>query len=158
MLSIARSSVAEITGAAEFARLSAEYAAESAIDGMPPPAAKLETYRQLEATGMLHSFAAHHDAALVGFITLLAPVLPHYGVPVAVSESFFVARAHRRTGAGLRLLQAAEDLARTLGSPGLLVSAPFAGRLFEVLPRRGYVETNRVFFKKVGPSEKVSRG
>ena len=150
MLTIARSSVAAIAGAAEFAALAAEYAAEAAIDGLPPPAAKMETYRQLEATGILHAFGARLDGSLVGFITLLAPVLPHYGVPIAVSESFFVAAAHRRTGAGLGLLHAAEDEARALGSPGLLVSAPFGGRLFEILPRRGYVETNRVFFKKVG--------
>jgi len=149
MMTIDRSSVAAIAGAAEFAALAAEYAAEAAIDGLPPPAAKMETYRQLEAAGILHAFSALLDGGLVGFITVLAPVLPHYGVPIAVSESFFVAAAHRSTGAGLRLLQAAEGEARALGSPGLLVSAPFGGRLFEILPRRGYVETNRVFFRKV---------
>jgi GNAT superfamily N-acetyltransferase len=149
MLTIAKSSIAAIAGAREFAAIAAEYAAEAAIDGLPPPAAKMETYRQLEAAGMLQAFSALEDGALIGFVTLLAPVLPHYGVAVAVCESFFVAGAHRRTGAGLRLLSAAEDAARALGSPGLLVSAPFGGRLFEILPRRGYVETNRVFFKKV---------
>lgn len=149
MLTIAPSTVAGISNAPEFPALAAEYAAESAIDGLPPPAAKMATYRQLERAGMLHAIAARHDDALVGFITVLAPVLPHYSVPVAVSESFFVARAHRCTGAGLRLLRAAEDKARALGSPGLLVSAPFEGNLFKVLPRVGYVETNRVFFKQV---------
>lgn len=98
---------------------------------------------------MLHVFSAATDFDLVGFITVLAPVLPHYGVPVAVSESFFVAKAHRKTGAGLKLLRAAEDMARSLGSPGLLVSAPFAGDLFHVLPHVGYVESSRIFFKKV---------
>ena len=149
MLSIVPSSVAELSAAREFPALAAEYAAESAIDGLPPPSAKMETYRRLESAGMLHAFAAHSDGTLVGFITVLAPVLPHYGVPVAVSESFFVAKAHRGSGAGLKLLRAAETKARALGSPGLLVSAPFAGSLFKVLPRVGYVETNRVFFKKV---------
>jgi GNAT superfamily N-acetyltransferase len=149
MLSIAPSSVADLSAVPEFPALAAEYAAESAIDGLPPPSAKIETYRRLESAGMLHAFAARLDDALVGFITVLAPVLPHYGVPVAVSESFFVAKAHRGSGAGLRLLRAAEDKAHALGSPGLLVSAPFAGNLFKVLPRVGYVETNRVFFKKV---------
>ena len=128
MLTVARSSIAAIAGAAEFAALAAEYAAEAAIDGLPPPAAKMETYRQLEAVGVLRAFSARLDGYLVGFITVLTPVLPHYGVPIAVSESFFVAATHRRTGAGLRLLQAAEDEARALGSPGLLVSAPFGGR------------------------------
>ena len=133
----------------DLAELLAEYAAESSIVGMPPPAAKMESYRELEARGLLQVLSATQEGRLIGFLTLLAPVLPHYGVAVAVSESFFVARAHRGTGAGLKLLRAAEDIARRFGSPGLLVSAPFDGDLFKVLPRVGYAETNRVFFKKV---------
>jgi GNAT superfamily N-acetyltransferase len=148
MMSVQESSVAEVTGAPNFADLAIEYAGESAIDGLPPPAAKMATYRHLEAVGMLHVFSAINDGELVGFITVLAPVLPHYGVPVAVSESFFVARAHRKTGAGLRLLRLAEQKARALGSPGLLVSAPFEGDLCRVLPHVGYRETNRVFFRR----------
>ena len=69
-------------------------------------------------------------------------------MPVATTERFFV-KAHRKTGAGLRLLRAAEEKARALGSPGLLVTAPFEGDLFQVLPRVGYQETNRVFFKSL---------
>lgn len=143
------SSVAELERDPGLAALLAEYAAESSIAGMPPPAARMESYRELDQRGLLQVLSATRDGRLIGFLTLLAPVLPDYGVPVAVSESFFVARAHRGTGAGLKLLRAAEALARRLGSPGLLVSAPFGGDLFKVLPRVGYAETNRVFFKKV---------
>lgn len=143
--------LSDLLDAREFPTLIEEYAHESAIEGFPPPAAKIESYRAFEFSGALHVFAASSGGALTGFISLLAPVLPHYGVPVAVSESFFVAQAHRKTGAGLKLLRAAEDEARAIGSPGLLVCAPFGGRLCEILPRRGYVETNRVFFKKVAP-------
>ena len=148
-MNVQMSSVAELERDPGFAALLAEYASESSIAGMPPPAAKMESYRELEARGLLQVLSATHAGRLVGFLTLLAPVLPHYGVAVAVSESFFVARDHRGTGAGLKLLRAAEDLARRLASPGLLVSAPFEGGLFKVLPRVGYAETNRVFFKKV---------
>jgi GNAT superfamily N-acetyltransferase len=144
------STVAELEAAPTFEALLQEYAAESAIEGMPPPSAKMETYRHLAVVGLLHVLAAWKDEALIGFITVLAAPLPHYGISVAVSESFFVARAHRSTGAGLKLLKAAEELAAKLGSPGLLVSAPFEGDLFKVLPRVGYAETNRVFFKAVG--------
>jgi GNAT superfamily N-acetyltransferase len=143
------STVAEVLASPRFPELAAEYAKESAIEGMPPPAAKMETYRHLERVGMLHVISATSDGHLVGFITVLAAPLPHYGMAVAVSESFFVGKEYRKTGAGLKLLRAAEDKARELGSPGLLVSAPFAGDLFHVLPRVGYAETNRVFFKRV---------
>ncbi|MBU8874765.1 GNAT family N-acetyltransferase [Reyranella sp. MMS21-HV4-11] len=141
--------VAELEAAPTFADMLAEYAAESAIEGMPPPSARMETYHALSDMGALHVLAAWAGDTLAGFITVLAAPLPHYGRTVAVSESFFVAKAHRSTGAGLKLLHAAEDRARELGSPGLLVSAPFEGDLFKVLPRVGYAETNRVFFKKV---------
>ena len=142
-------SVADIMGDPLFPTLVEEYAAESAIAGLPPPNARMQTYLHLEALGMLHAFGAIHGNTLVGFISLLAPVLPHYGLTIAVCESFFVASAYRYTGAGLRLLKAAEDKTKELGSPGLLVSAPYAGALFEVLPRCGYTETSRVFFKQV---------
>lgn len=148
-MNVQASSIAELARDPNLAALLAEYAAESAIPGLPPPAAKIDSYRELEARGLLHVLAAMHEGCLIGFLTLLAPVLPHYGIAVAVSESFFVARAHRSTGAGLKLLRAAEDMARRLGSPGLLVSAPYEGDLFKVLPRVGYAEANRIFFKKV---------
>ncbi len=148
-IAINDSSVAEIEAAGRFRKLAAEYAAESAIAGLPPPNARREAYLHLERSGALHMISATKDGQLIGLIAVLMAVLPHYGVPVAVSESFFVAKAHRKTGAGLKLLRAAEDKARALGSPGLLVSAPFEGDLFQVLPRVGYRETNRVFFKSV---------
>jgi len=150
-MNIVPATVAGIQHAATLPRLAAEYAAESRIDGLPEPMAKWDTYQHLEAAGALHVFGAAVEGALVGFISVLAPILPHYGAVVAVCESFFVAREWRHTGAGLGLLKAAEDKAREIGSPGLLVCAPFEGDLFKVLPRRGYAETNRVFFKKVSP-------
>ncbi len=143
------STVAELEAAPTFAALLAEYGAESAIEGLPPPSARMETYRALNAAGVLHVLAAWTGDVLVGFITVLAAPLPHYARTVAVSESFFVAKASRSTGAGLKLLRAAEDKARELGSPGLLVSAPFEGNLFRVLPRVGYSEVGRTFFRKV---------
>ncbi len=148
-LLVRQSSVHGIMAAPSFDALVAEYAAEAAIEGLPPPNARMETYLQLEAVGMLHAFSAVIDASLVGFITLIAPPLPHYAAPIAVSESFFVGGAHRASGAGLRLLNLAEKKARALGSPVLLVSAPFAGRLFELLPKCGYAETSRIFCKRL---------
>ncbi len=139
---------AELETAPAFPALVHEYAAESLTPGMPPPSARFDTYRHLEAKGLLHTLAVFtQDGALAGFLMLMMPVLPKYGVGVAVSEAFFVAKVHRGTGAGLKLLRAAETLARALGSPGLLVSAPFEGDLFKVLPRVGYRESNRIFFK-----------
>lgn len=148
MVTIAQSTVREIMGDVEFPALIEEYAAEVAVPGMPPPNARMEVYLRMEGSGMLRAFSAVVGNSLVGFISLIAPVLPHYGATVAVSESFFVKREHRKSGAGLKLLRAAEIAAKELGSPGLLVSAPSAGRLCELLPRCGYAQTNVVFFKR----------
>lgn len=140
----------DLAAAPEFPALIDAYARESAVEGMPSIKVKMENYRLFESAGVLHVFAALEGQEVIGFISLMIHPGLHYSVPVAVAESFFVAEEHRKGGAGLRLLAAAEELAEALGSPGLLVCAPFEGRLFEVLPRRGYKETNRVFFKKVG--------
>ena len=148
---IARTTVREVMGDVEFPALMAEYAAESAIEGMPTPNAKMELYLHMENLGLIHGFSAVVGNSLVGFISLLAPVLPHYGATVAVCESFFVTKRHRKSGAGLRLLRAAETMAAEMGSPGLLLSAPVAGKLAELLPRCGYTEASRTFFKKVSP-------
>lgn len=139
--------VADLEASPQLGALLDEYARESAIDSLPHPSAQLPLYRQLEATGALWCLGAYHGADLIGFLLLLAPVLPHYGVRVATAESFFVASHARKSGAGLKLLRAAEDHAKSLGAAGLLVSAPLGGRLTNVLPGVGYRETNRVFFR-----------
>lgn len=142
------SRVAEIETAANWPALAAEYADETLIAGMPPPLARWPAYHALEAAGLLSVFAAWDDGTLAGFLSVLAADLPRYGRRVAMSESFFVARSYRKTGAGLKLLRAAEDKARAMDSPGLFVTAPFEGDLFKVLPRVGYGEAARVFFKR----------
>lgn len=139
---------AEVEGNANFPALMREYAAECAIGGLPPAGEKFAAYPLIEATGIFHIFGAFFDDMLVGVIAVLLPVLPHYGVTIAISESFFVAQEFRKSGAGLKLLRAAEQKAQEAKSPGLLVSAPTGGRLASVLPGIGYRETNRVFLRE----------
>ena len=147
MVDIRGTTIAEMEAAPNMTALLDEYAAESAIKGLPAPAAKAEAYKDLERVGALYAIGAFLDGLLIGYITVLTPILPHYSAIVAVTESFFVAKEHRKTGAGLKLLREAEDYAKAVGSPGLLVSAPLGGSLAEVLGGVGYAETSRVFFK-----------
>lgn len=141
--------VADLEAAPEFSALLDEYGAESRMPGLPPPKARMPAYRDLQDKGLLHIFRATANEQLIGLITVLAAPLPHYSSVIAVSESYFVGKAHRMSSAGMKLLWAAEAKAAELGSPVLLVSAPFGGKLFEVLPRLGYSETSRVFCKRV---------
>lgn len=140
-------SVTELIGHHDFPALRKEYADESAVRGLPDPQEKLEIYQAMEGTGALCAYGAFEGNDLIGFVTVLAPELPHYGRVIAVTESLFVAAARRKSGAGLRLIRTAERHARDIGSPGLLVSAPSGGRLAALLPRLGYDETNRVYMK-----------
>lgn len=144
--------VAQLESATRFAALIAEYTAESANRLLPPPIARMSQYRDLEAKGLLHVLAAvDEDGELAGFISVLASPLPKYGPPIATSESFFVAKAHRASLAGLKLLAAAERLAKALGSPVLMVSAPWGSTLDTLLqhPKCGFVRTNVVYCKQV---------
>lgn len=129
------------------ADLLAEYAQESALDALGSANPQFETYRQMQAMGVAHVLAAFQDEALVGFLVLLVSVVPHFGKPIASTESYFVAQASRKTGAGLKLLHEAEQIARQLGAVGFFVSAPTGSRLAQVLPGVGYRETNRLFFR-----------
>lgn len=149
-LDVRKCALTEIVDSSIFPQLAAEYAMESAMEGMPAPDTKLELYRQLEAVGALQSFGAFLGDMPVGFIGVLHHVIPHYGVGVAITESFFVAEAYRRTGAGDKLLTLAEDHARALGSPGLLVSAPanFRSAATWMNMKKDYKVASLAFFKR----------
>jgi GNAT superfamily N-acetyltransferase len=149
-VAVRQTRVAEAFANQAFPALCREYAQESAIAGLPVPREKLFAYQALEASGSsaFCVFGAFLGEDLIGFLALLTPELPHYGTAIAVAESLFVGRAHRKTGAGMLLVRQAEKRARAIGSPGMLFSAPSGGRLCMLLPRIGYRETNRVFLKE----------
>ena len=132
-----------------FVPLTEQYAIECGIAGLPQPRAKIDLYRSIYSTGLLSVIVARKEGYLIGFVSVLSSTLPHYGVVMSMTESLFVDEVFRNTGAGLKLLRAAEEKAKESGSPGLLVSAPTGGVLAEVLARMDYRETNRVFFKEM---------
>ncbi|MBS0323588.1 MAG: GNAT family N-acetyltransferase [Proteobacteria bacterium] len=139
---------AELEGQPNFVELVAEYARESSIVELPEHKPHSEMYRAMEHVGVMQVLCAFQGDVVVGFAILLVTVLPHYSVPAATMESLFVGAAYRHSGAGFKLLRAAEEVARAKGAVGLLVSAPKGGQLAEVLTRmRSYRETNRVFFR-----------
>lgn len=146
-LVIKKCTISEIESASNITQILQEYAAESAIKGLPHPLAKVDSYKQMELSGALHVIGAFFSDVFVGYIIMLSPILPHYSVRVAVVESFFVAKEYRKTGAGLKLLHEAENQARAAGGHGILISTPAGGNLAEVLPHVGYEHTNQVFFR-----------
>jgi GNAT superfamily N-acetyltransferase len=147
---IERKSVAELSADPLFRQLLREYAAESAIAGIDPGEPRIDIYEMLESAGAITVLASYDNGELSGFLCLLVSILPHFGVKVATTESYFVTKEKRHTGAGLALLREAETLAKELGASCILVSAPIGGRLDKILESVDtYRETNRVFFRRL---------
>lgn len=147
---VRKTTIAELERAPNIYDLLDEYAAESAVPGLPAPKAKVELYKQIEAGGQIQMMGAWREDELIGLAAVISTVLPHYGVVVSVMESLFVASAHRNSRAGLGLIKLAERIANEIGSPGIIVSAPTGGILEKVMPGVGYINTNTAWFKKFG--------
>lgn len=124
-----------------------EYAQESATPELGTPDVQMQAYRQMEAAGALLLLGAYQGDKLVGFLVLIVSVVPHFGRCIASTESFFVTPPARGGGTGIKLLRAAEALAREVGAVAFFVSSPSNGRLVQAMPRMGYRETNRVYMR-----------
>ena len=139
-----------LEGAPNFAELVSEYAAEAGLDGMPTPEPHLETYRTLDKAGIMTTLCAYQDGVIVGFLTVLVSVIPHYSVPVAHLESFFVLKKSRASGAGMRLIYKAEEVVTGKGAVGMMISAVVGGQLEGVLMRiASYKLTHSGFFRSL---------
>lgn len=148
MLTLAACGPDEFFAEPNLPALIAEYEAECSIEGLPKANAKMEVYKL--CGDALHAFVARIEGVMIGFIAIVTPIIPHYGAYISTTESFFVAKEYRSSGAGIKLLALAERYAISRGSPGLLISTPKGGALAAALDgRKDYTETNRVFFKRL---------
>lgn len=131
----------------KYAGLIEEYAKESSVKGMPSIFPQLSMYRQLEQNGTFYCIGAYLEDTLIGFVSILTTIVPHYGARVSTIESIFVGKKYRKTGAGTLLRLAAERYAKSQGSLGVLTCAPLHSKYSKLLPKSGYAHTNEVFFK-----------
>lgn len=125
--------------------LVAEYSTY-AMPGMPAPNVQWDQYRMMEKAGVIHVIGAFVGGQMVGFVSVLSHVSLHYGHKIALTESLFVASAHRKGGAGIKLIRAVVEYAATLRAVGLLVVAPFGGELSKVLPEIGFLPSQNVYW------------
>lgn len=146
-VSIRQCCASDLEQAPEFGALVDEYALEAARADLGGIRVQVGQYKQLEAIGMMRFVAAWRGAELVGFATVMVAIVPHYGKPVATTETLFVSSGARAGGAGLAMLKEVELIAKDMGAEGVFVSAPAGGVLSKVLPRTGFRHTNEVFFK-----------
>ena len=132
-------------GHADSPQLLAAYARECAQEGLPAYCPSREMYAAMERSGALTLLAAFEGEHLIGLLALLVYLNPHYSVPLAVVESWFVLPEYRPTGAGLALYRRAKEDGRARQACAIFVSAPVGGQLADVMQGLGARETNRVF-------------
>lgn len=139
-------SYAELMQSPNFPALIAEYGAECSIPEIGPINPQPDLYALMERSGMLQCFGAYEDERLIGFVSVQAFPLPHYGRRVANVESLFVPAEHRESCVGLELLRTARKHGREKGCKVILYNAP-AGSSFERLlnARKRSRHTNSVF-------------
>lgn len=147
-MEIKQCTVAEVFDHPDTPLLFEEYAAEASLHGLPLPRPVRAIYERLQQAGALFVLVAFDGERMAGFMGLLISLNPHYGAKLGVSESFFVRPVYRKSGAGFELLHLAERITRESDAEGLLVSAPYGGRLEAVLGLHdAYQQSNSVFFR-----------
>ena len=105
--------VDEFRSRPEWPALIREYAVESALEPFADTATpQWDAYQALLDQGALVVLGAFDADRLIGFLAVVVTVLPHFGVRMACTESYFVASAARNTGAGLALLREAQAVAQ----------------------------------------------
>ena len=138
----------ELASAPNLGALLAEYADEAGVAGLPHPKPHMASYDALGKSGHLTTICAFVGGVIIGFILVLVNVMPHYSVPVATLESFFVAKAQRATGAGLQLLFKAEDVAQYKGAAGVFIAAAVGGELDRILShKQSYRMSHHAYFR-----------
>lgn len=147
IVSVRKCTINEIQNAPNIKALLDEYVIEAHNPELPNPNVQWNEYKALESAGVMHPIGAFIGDELAGFVTVLVTKRPHHGATLAVTESVFVALAHRKRGAGLKLIRAAEQLAAEVGATCLVVSAPHNGSLERVMPRLGYRHSNTYFIR-----------
>jgi len=147
MIAIKKNSFITLKNDSSFLGLCKEYENEY-VEDMPPVKISNETYINIDKAGKLSIFCAYKENVLVGFLSLIISVLPHYDVNAGIVESFFVSKDYRKTGAGLILLKESENFAKEQGALVFLCSTPIESRLCTILPRKGYTKSDLVFSKR----------
>jgi acetyltransferase (GNAT) family protein len=142
-------SYADILDNDKTAELLKEYSEECSIPEIGRPNPQREIYASMEKSGLMYSFGVFDDDELVGFVTLLLFILPHYGKKIANVESLFLSKSHRNGSNGIWLMEKIEEWVKMMQCVGMLYNSRAGSRLESLLsslPK--YTHTNSVFLWK----------
>lgn len=95
-----------------------------------------EQYEQLEAAGVLRPIGVFDGDRLIGFANYMLYTIPHFaGKRLASSESLWVDKDYRHTGAGRLLISRLFDFAREDGAFGIYLGAKIGTRAAQVFEK-----------------------
>lgn len=125
------------------------HAQEADYDGNIMPDVK--KLLDIEAALGTMTLALYNRNIIVGYsLTIIFNNILDSGVKTAQNLGIFVHEAHRSGGAGLALIRATELLAKKRGAAAILFSSPIKSTLCNILPRRGYSDTEILYRKSLG--------
>ena len=133
----------------EAAHLFAEHAAEAGYaEGINPDVNKL---LDIERNSGTITIVLYNNNIIVGYsLTLLFASLFDSSAKFAQNAGLFVSAEHRSGGAGLALIRETEAQANARGAVVILFSSPIKSALCDILPRRGYSDTEILYRKSLG--------
>lgn len=102
------------------------------------PAPLLDTYRALEAQGMLIAVGAFDGGTLVGYAFAIVSPHLHYGTPYAQHDLLYLDPEHRAGSNGVRLMREVEREATARGAEFILWHAKPGSVFADLLHRLGY--------------------
>ncbi len=113
-------------------------------------APNVANYKALEDAGLLLSLVAYEGERTIGYsINYLGPHAHYGGLTYAHNDVLFVAKEHRGSRLGLRLIAETERVARERGARMVMWHAKPGTALEQMMPRLGYRVQDTIFSKEV---------
>lgn len=140
--------VAEFFNRPEANDIIAEYTAESGNPDLGSAMPSQQQYEQMESSGILSVLGAFEGDSLVGFVSVVVTMYPHFGKLVGSVESIWLRNDKRAGSAGLRLLKTAFANAKERGAVGCYLGARHGSRQHRLYERL-FQPMNVLFWKKL---------
>jgi len=112
-----------------------KYMEEGKPKHFPDPKTAYEYYAKMEQVGLSIVYGAYaENDNLIGFMTVVTCIYPHYSVYMTNVESIFVLKEYRKYKTAFKLLNMAKKTAKELNAYGIVITAAMGGPLEKILP------------------------
>lgn len=130
-----------------FELMAAAYASESGTAEYGQADVAKDAYYTLEKYGDASLLVVESCDCIVGFAVVLHSYHMHFSKHVAILETLYIDPAFRRGALGIKLIKAAQQLAKRKGFDLMTASAPVGSRLNKLYERMGRATDVDYLFK-----------